>query len=79
MTQLRFMMETTSSGDVPFVTKSVPCHVRGARSGVRMGQDNIKVIQRRVPFHVTALFFSCMDNGEISACMSCKDLTYIFR
>ena len=55
--QPRFTMEITSSGDVPFVTKSVPCHVHGARSGVRMGQDNIKVIQRRVPFHVTALFF----------------------
>lgn len=45
MTQLRFTMETTSStsrGDVPFVTKSVPCHVRGARSGVRTGAGQYK-------------------------------------
>ena len=27
MEQHRFTMETTSSGDVPFVPKSVPCHV----------------------------------------------------
>lgn len=43
MTQLRFTMETTSdSGDVSFVTKSVPCHVRDARPDSGTGQDNIK-------------------------------------
>ena len=70
-------METTSSGDVPFVPKSVPLSRSRCQIWCQDGQDNIKSNTEKSAVSCYGALFSCVDNEKISACMSHKDLIYV--
>ena len=62
--QLRFTMEITSSGDVPFVPKSVPLSRSRCQIWCQDGQDNIKSNTEKSAVSCYGALFSCVDNGE---------------